>query len=56
MLPYQEDAKKLEKLLEKLFEDDDESTPDDVVILDGPAGPWPIPFGNCCSYSYNNYS
>lgn len=53
MLPYQEDARKLEKLLERLFEDDDGSTPDDVEVLRGP-GPWP--FSSCCSHSYGDYS
>ena len=52
MLPYQED-RKLEKLLESLFVDD-ESTLDDVAILY-----WPIgliePFINCCGYSYSSY-
>ena len=51
MLPYQEDGKKLEKLLEKLFEDD-ESTLADIEVLREP-GP-PKPFGSCCSYSYGS--
>ena len=50
MLPYTEDGKKLEKLLEKLFEDGDESAGDDVEVLRKP-GP-PKPFGSCCTYSY----
>jgi len=49
MLPYQEDAKKLEKLLERLFEDDDL---EDVEVLRRPG---PRPFGNCCSLSYGDY-
>lgn len=52
MLPY-EDGKKLEKLLEKLFEDDDESTPEDVVVLRRPIPPIE-PFG-CCSNNYSSY-
>jgi hypothetical protein len=51
MLPY-EDGKKLEKLLERLF-GDDESTPEDVVVLRGPIPPIK-PFA-CCSNSYGSY-
>jgi hypothetical protein len=51
MLPYQEDGKKLEKLLERLFEDD-ELTPDGVEVLRGPG---PRPFGSCCTHSYGDY-
>ena len=53
MLPYQED-KKLEKLLESLFGDDDELTPDDVAVLWWPIGPGPL--YACCSWSYTAYS
>ena len=53
MLSYQED-KKLEKLLESLFRDDDELTLDDVEILWWPIGPGP--FTACCTYSYAGYS
>ncbi len=55
MLPYQENRKKLEKLLEKLFEDDDEWTPDDIAVLRKPKRPI-RPFTDCCSYSYGGYS
>ena len=55
MLPYQED-KKLEKLLEDLFLDDDESTLDDIAVLGWPINPILLPFsGNCCNYTYANY-
>lgn len=54
MLPYQEGATKLEELLEKLFEDDDKSAPEDVVVLKKPDPP--KPFGSCCSYNYGGYS
>ena len=38
MLPYEEDRKKLEKLLEKLFEEDNdyESMPKDIKVLGNP--------------------
>ena len=52
MLPYQKDAKKLEKLLERLFTYD-ESTPDDVEVLRRPG---PKPFSDCCNYNYANFS
>jgi hypothetical protein len=52
MLPYQEDGKRLEQLLEKLF-DDDESTPEDVGILKKPGRPGPR--SDCCTYSYGGY-
>ena len=53
MLSYQEDQKKLEELLNELFSNEEESTPEDIVI-------WKIPnlpetFGNCCTYSYASY-
>jgi hypothetical protein len=51
MLPYQEDGKRLEQLLEKLFEDDG-STPEDVGILRKPGRPRPL--SECCSYSYGS--
>ena len=55
MLPYQEHRKKLEKLLEKLFEEDSdyESVPEEVKVLKKPR-PFE-PFTNCCSYSYSSY-
>lgn len=53
MLPYQEDGKKLEELLERLFEDGDELTSEDIVVLNGP-GP-PKPNGpDCCVYNYGS--
>lgn len=45
----------LERLLETLFADDDESLPDDITILRGSA---PL-FGAltlCCTYSFSGYS
>jgi|GEM_PF-1601433 len=54
MLPYQEDQKKLEKLLENLFEDDDESIPEDLAVLRKPIPPIE-PFTNCCNYNYGSY-
>ena len=53
MLPYQED-KKLEKLLESLYGNNDESALEDIVVLNDP-----VFFGllsACCSYSYTCYS
>jgi len=50
MLPK---AKKLERLLQSLFEDNDESTPDGVAILRKPR--LPLPSSNCCTHSYANY-
>ncbi len=52
MLPYQGDAKKLEKLLEKLFEDD-ESTPKDVKVWKGRRSA--ETYGSCCTYNYSDY-
>ena len=49
MPPYQEDRKKLEKLLEKLFKDDCDTLPKDVVVLDGPQ---PGRLERCCAYAY----
>ncbi len=56
MLPYKhkEDGKKLEKLLEKLFEDDDKSTSVGVTVLREPGSP--VPFYSCCNYNYAQYS
>ncbi len=56
MLPYKhkEDGKKLEKLLEKLFEDDDKPTSVGVTVLREPTSP--LPFYNCCNYNYGSYS
>ncbi len=50
MLPNE---KKLEELLEKLFEENDGSTPDGVVILRKPG--LMKPFSDCCSCNYGNY-
>ena len=44
---------KLEKLLESLFADDDELTPEDIVVLNGPTISYLSP--DCCSYSYTGY-
>lgn len=52
MLPYQEN-RKLEELLGSLFKDDDGSTLEGIVILNWPG--LPVPFSNCCSYSYGSY-
>ena len=53
MLPYQEDGKKLERLLERLFEDDDGSAPEDIEVLKEPGL---RPFRSCCSHSYGDYN
>jgi len=53
MLPYQQD-RKLEKLLENLFGDDDESTLEDVGILRLPG--LPRPFTSCCNYNYGSFN
>ena len=45
MLPYEGNTQKLEDLLQKLFEDDD-----DIVILE--RGLESITYTNCCSYTY----
>jgi hypothetical protein len=45
MLPYQEDQKRLEKLLEELFEGDE-----DVAVFRKPG--LPRPMNDCCRYSY----
>ncbi len=53
MLPYQED-KNLEILLRSLFEDDDNgSNLDGVIVLGEPVNP--LLFGNCCNYSYASF-
>jgi len=52
MLPYHDDGKNLEELLESLFNDDDGSAPEDVEILGWPG---PRPYGNCCTLSYSSY-
>jgi len=54
MLSYQGD-KKLESLLENLFEDDDDvSTLEDVEIFKWPGVPAPL--RSCCTYNYGSYS
>ncbi len=55
MLSYQKD-RKLERLLEELFSDDDELTSDGIDILSLSIGPIFSPSFNCCSYNYANYS
>ena len=52
MLPYQEDGNELERLLEKLFEDD-ESTPEDVKVFRDIRSAETS--SNCCTYNYSNY-
>ncbi len=52
MLPYQEDGNELERLLKKLFEDD-ESTPEDVDVFKDMRSAEIS--SNCCSYNYLNY-
>ena len=44
----------LERLLETLFEDDNESTPEDITVLNGCIFPMQI-FTSCCVYSYAGY-
>ena len=54
MLPYQDD-RKLEKLLEELFLEDDEAA-DDVMIVGWPISPILLPSSvDCCTYNYTNY-
>ena len=48
MLPYQDETRKLEKLLDSLFSD--ESTPEDVEVLRKPLPPGPL--SECCTYNY----
>jgi len=45
MLPYQEDEKRLERLLEELLEGDE-----DVAVFKKPG--LPRPTSDCCIYSY----
>ena len=52
MLPYPKDTEKLEKLLEKLFEDD-ELTPEDVKVWKGRRSS--SAYSSCCSISYSSY-
>jgi len=53
MLPYQYDGKRLEGLLEKLFENGEESLTEGVLVI---RKPWlPSPSKNCCSISYTDY-
>jgi len=54
MLPYQEETKKLENLLEELFEDADPDPDDeDIDLLKKPR--LPEPFRSCCTYNYGSY-
>ncbi len=55
MLSYQDD-RKLERLLEELFSDDDDLTSDGIIILNRSIGPIFSPSANCCSLNYSNYS
>jgi hypothetical protein len=52
MLP---DGAKLERLLEKLFEDDEESGLEDIVVLKKPIRPLET-HSDCCSYNYSAYA
>jgi hypothetical protein len=52
MLTY-EDGKKLEKLLKKFSEDDDEWAPEDVAVLRTPISP--IESFACCGNNYGSY-
>lgn len=54
MLLYQED-KKLEKLLEELFSDDNELTSDGITVLNGSIDPIFSPSCVCCSYNFTCY-
>jgi hypothetical protein len=53
MLPYQKDGKKLEELLDSLFGDNDESTPEDVTVTKKPIRP-PVILTSCCTYNYTS--
>lgn len=44
----------LEELLETLFEHDDESTPEDITILNSYISPFRA-LRLCCTYSYASY-
>ena len=48
MLPYEENTKKLEDLLQKLFEDDD-----DIAVLE--RGLESTTYTNCCTYTYGSF-
>ena len=48
MLPYEENTKKLEDLLQKLFEDDD-----DIAVLE--RGLQSTTYTNCCSLNFASY-
>lgn len=52
MLPYQEDAKKLEKLLESLFEDDN-SDIEGIKVWKKPG--FSTTSSSCCHYTYTSY-
>jgi len=45
----------LNRLLENLFENDDESLPEDITILQGHT-PLFSTLTLCCTYSYSSYS
>jgi len=45
----------LEKLLETLFEDDDDSTSNDVTVLRDRISPFEVLLA-CCTYNYASYS
>jgi len=51
MLPYYENGSELGKLLETLFEDNEE----DIAVLKIGIRP-PQIFSNCCTYSYGGFS
>ena len=53
MLPYNEAGSKLERLLEKLFEDT-ELPAEDVSVMQMPKRP-PIRIDTCCTYNYSSY-
>ena len=55
MLPYEMEQKRLEELLDELFEGDDESVPEDLEILVPPLDPDDFPFFSCCTYTYASY-
>ena len=45
----------LERLLETLFKDDNESIPEDIIVLNSRIFPLQI-FTSCCVYSYAGYN
>ena len=45
------DTESLEKLLERLFDDEDEEDVDIIRLPRGPRFPW----DSCCTQSYANY-